>query len=68
MAQFDDCHKDEFPVLGGGIREIPKEITWCTQLLLHFGPPTYQRELEVQKIVRLHNLTNQLPNVFTDTR
>lgn len=53
MAQFDDCHKDEFPVLGGGIREIPKEIIWCIQLLLHFGSPTNQRELKVQKIVHL---------------
>ena len=39
--------------LGGGIREIPKEITWCTPSLLHLDPPTNQRELEVQKIVHL---------------
>ena len=30
--------------------------------------PTNQRELEVQKIVYLHNLVNQLPDAFTDTK
>ena len=36
--------------------------------MLHLDPPTNQRELEVQKIVHLHNLANQLPDAFTDTR
>ena len=36
--------------------------------MLHLDPPTNQRELEVQKIVRLHNLANQIPYAFTDTR
>ncbi|XP_018460962.1 uncharacterized protein LOC108831968 [Raphanus sativus] len=69
-ARFPDCHfnEDEFPALRGGIREIPKEITWCTQSLLHLDPPTNQRELEVQKIVHSHKLANQLPDAFTDTR
>ena len=41
MARFADCHfnENEFPVLEGGIREIPKDITWCTQSLLHLDPP-----------------------------
>ena len=59
-ARFADCHfnEDEFLALGGGIREIPKDIIWCTQLLLHLDPPTNQRELEIQEIVHLHNLAN----------
>ena len=36
--------------------------------MLHLDPPTNQRELEVQKIVHLHNLANQLPDAFTDTK
>ncbi|KAG7578737.1 Ribonuclease H-like superfamily [Arabidopsis thaliana x Arabidopsis arenosa] len=69
-ARFADCHfnESEFPALGGGIKEIPKDITWCTPSLLHLDPPTKQRELEVQKIVHLQNLANQLPDAFTDTR
>ena len=31
-------------------------------------PPTNQRELEIQKIVHLHNLANQLPDTLTDTK
>ena len=57
-ARFDDCNfnEDEF-----------QEITWRTPSLLYLDPPTNQRELEVQKIVHLHNLANQLPDAFTDT-
>ena len=69
-ARFTDYNfnENEFPALGGGINRIPKEITWCTPSLLHLDPPTNQRELEVQKIVHLHNLANQLPDAFTYTR
>ena len=34
----------------------------------HFDPHTNQYELEVQRIIHLQNLTNQLPNVFIDTK
>ena len=68
MVQFADCHEDEFPVLGGGIRKIPKEITWCSPSLLHLDPPTNQRELKIQKIVHLHNLAKQLSDAFTNKK
>ena len=34
----------------------------------HFDPRTNQSELEVQRIIQLQNLTNQLPDAFTDTK
>lgn len=39
-TRFADCHfnEDEFPALGGGIKEVPKDLTWCTPNLLHFDP------------------------------
>ena len=34
----------------------------------HLDPRTNQYELEVQRIIYLHNLANQLPNAFIDTK
>ena len=36
--------------------------------LSHFDPRTNQCELEVQRIIHLHNLANQLPDAFIDAK
>ena len=36
--------------------------------LSHFDPRTNQCELEVQRIIHLHNLANQLPDAFVDAK
>ena len=69
-ARFTDCHFDEsvFPPLGGDKPIYNKwcEITWNTPSLLHLDPHTKQSELEVQRILHLQDLTDQLPDAFTD--
>ena len=69
-AHFADCHFDEsvFPPLGEDKPNSNKwrEITWNTPSLLHLDPRTKQSKLEVQKIIHLHDLADQLPDVFTD--
>ncbi|CAA7045306.1 unnamed protein product [Microthlaspi erraticum] len=69
-ARFADSHFDEneFPALGGGSRESPNDITWCTHSLAYLDPPSNQREVEVQKIIHMQRLANQLPDAFTDTK
>ncbi|CAA7051166.1 unnamed protein product [Microthlaspi erraticum] len=44
-ARFADSHFDEneFPALGGGLRESPNDITWCTHSLAYLDPPFNQR-------------------------
>ena len=69
-ARFAYCHFNEtvFPPLGGekSILEEQQEITWNASTLSHFYPHTNQCELEVQRIIHLHNLANQLPDAFVD--
>ena len=71
-ARFADCHFNEsvFPSLGGenSIPEERREISWKTSTMTHLDLRTNQRELEVQKIIRLQNLANQLPDAFIDTK
>ena len=71
-AKFADCHFNEtvFPPLRGekSIPEERQEITWNASTLSHFDPRTNQCELEVQKIIHLHNLANQLPYAFVDAK
>ena len=71
-ARFADCHFNEtvFPPLGGekSIPEERREITWNASTLSHFDPRTNQCELEVQRIIHLHNLANQLPYAFVDAK
>ena len=71
-ACFADCHFNEsvFPSLGGenSIPEERREISWKTSTMTHIDLRTNQRELEVQKIIRLQNLANQLPDAFIDTK
>ena len=66
------CHFNEivFPPLGGekSILEERREITWNASTLSHFDPRGNQCELKVQRIMHLHNLTNQLPDAFVDAK
>ena len=71
-ARFADFHFNEtvFSPLGGekSIPEERREITWNASTLSHFDPCTNTCELEVQRIIHLHNLTNQLPDAFVDAK
>ncbi|XP_012465988.1 uncharacterized protein LOC105784640 [Gossypium raimondii] len=69
-ARFIDCHFDEttFPTLGGEKIQLVKEITWNGSSLSQLDPRTSQYEQEVQKIIHLQNVTNQLPDSFTDLK
>ena len=71
-ARFADYHFNEtvFPPLGGekSIPEERREITWNASTLSHFDHRTNQCELEVQRIIHLHNLANQLPDAFIDAK
>ena len=71
-AKFADCHFNEtvFPPLGGekSILEEQQEITWNASTLSHFDHRTNPCELEVQRIIHLHNLANQLPYAFVDAK
>jgi hypothetical protein len=57
-----------FPALGGEIKQLDKDITWNALSLLKFYPCTKQCEQEVQKILRLQDIANQLPNAFSDSK
>jgi hypothetical protein len=39
-ACFATSHfnEDEFPAIGGGIKQVPKDITWCTPSLVYLDP------------------------------
>ena len=52
MAWFADGHfsKNEFPVLRAGIREIHKDIIWCTQSLLHLDPLRIKESWKFRKL------------------
>ena len=71
-ARFSNCQFDEtcFPALGGEKKELEKqiEISWNALSISHFDPRTNQCELEVQRIIHLHNIANQLPDAFVDTK
>ncbi|GKB03583.1 hypothetical protein Tco_0831726 [Tanacetum coccineum] len=70
IAHFADCHFDEavFLELGGVKKNQEKDVTWCEPSLLYLVPQTKQCETEVQKILHLQEITNQLPEAFTDTK
>ena len=71
-ARFTYCHLNEtvFPSLGGE-KSIPlerREITWNASTSSHFDPRTNQCELEIQRIIHLHNIANQLPYAFINVK
>ncbi|GKF17379.1 hypothetical protein Tco_0062297 [Tanacetum coccineum] len=69
-ARFTNCHFDEaiFSELGGEKKNQEKDVIWCEPSLLYLDPRTKQCETEVQKIMYLQEITNQLPDAFTDTK
>jgi len=71
MTWFAYCHFYEtiFPVLGGEIKQLDKDITWnALLLLLNFDHCIKQWERKVQLIFHLQNIANQLPNAFIDSK
>jgi len=42
------------------------EINWDAQDISTHDPRTQESELQVQKIINLQNITNNLPDVFTN--
>jgi hypothetical protein len=65
---FDDEH---FPALGGGLylnNKQCREIEWSASSIQLLDPRTKDTELEVQRIINLHQLANNLPDAFTDIR
>ena len=71
-AKFAYCHFNEivFVPLGGekSIPEERREITLNASTLSNFDPRTNQCELEVQRIIHLHNLGNLLSDAFVDAK
>ncbi|GJR90392.1 disease resistance CC-NBS-LRR class family protein [Tanacetum coccineum] len=69
-ARFADCHFNEaiFPPLGGEKKTHEKDVSWSEPSLLYLDPRTKQSETEVQKIMHLQEISNQLPDAFTDTK
>ena len=71
-AKFSDCHFNEIVFLPlGGEKSIPeerREITLNASTLSNFDPRTNQCELEVQRIIHLHNLANLLLDAFVDVK
>ena len=46
----------------------PKEIDWNASRLHAYDPRSNECELEVQKIIKLQNIVNEIPDAFTDTK
>jgi hypothetical protein len=69
-ARYADCifNEDHFATLGGEFQNNSEcqEINWDDKLIISLDPPTQETELQVQKIINLHNAANNLPNTFTD--
>ncbi|XP_070049266.1 uncharacterized protein [Nicotiana tomentosiformis] len=55
-----------YPTLGGENKQLRNKIDWNVLSLSHLDPRTNQCDQEVQKIIHLQNITNQLPDTFTD--
>jgi hypothetical protein len=43
-----------------------QEINWDGKSIIFFDPRTKETELQVQKIIKLQNIANNLPDAFTD--
>ena len=67
-AMFADCYFDElvYPTLGGEHKQLEKEIDWNFLSRSHLDPRTNQYDQEIKKIIYLQNVSNQLPNAFTN--
>jgi len=72
-AQYADSIFDEehFPALGGGLylnNKVCQEIDRTASNIQSLDPRTKDTELDVQRIINLQQLTNNLPDAFTDIR
>jgi len=61
---FNDDH---FPALGGELYQKKcQEIDWIAEDIPFSDPRTIEIELQVQRIIDLQNITNNLPDAFSD--
>ncbi|GJR43791.1 disease resistance CC-NBS-LRR class family protein [Tanacetum coccineum] len=69
-TRFADCHFNEeiFPSLGEEKKNHEKDVSWSKPSLLYLDSHTKQSETKVQKIMHMQEITNQLPDAFTDTK
>jgi hypothetical protein len=67
---YADCifNEDNFLALGGDYKYHSEcqEINWNDKSILSSDPRIKETELYVQKIINLQNVTNNLPDAFTD--
>jgi hypothetical protein len=68
--RFADCvfNEDHFLALWGDNKFINggRKFDWDDKSTLSFDPRTKESELHVQKILELHQIASNLPDVFTD--
>jgi hypothetical protein len=69
-ARYADCifNEDHFLTLGGDYmyHSECQVINWDGKSIIFFDPRTKETELQVQKIIKLQNIANNLPDAFTD--
>jgi hypothetical protein len=70
MTLFADCifNEDHFSVLGEDNKFITHgwDINWDDKCILSSDPRIKETELQVQKIIELHQIVSNLPDAFTD--
>jgi hypothetical protein len=69
IARFADYifNEDYFLVLGRELYQKEcQEIDWNAEGILLSDPRTTETELQVQRIIDLQNITNNLPNAFSN--
>jgi hypothetical protein len=69
-ARYTNCifNEDHFSVSGGDYKYHSEfqEINWDDKSTISSDPHTKKTELQVQKIIKLQNTANNLPDAFTD--
>jgi hypothetical protein len=69
-AQYADCifNEDHFLTLGGEFQNNSEwqKINWDDKFMISSDPHTQETEFQIQKIINLHNATNNLPDALID--
>jgi hypothetical protein len=67
---YADCifNEDHFPVFGGKFHNNSEcqKINWDDKSIISSDPRTQETELQVEKIINLHNAANNLSDEFTN--
>jgi hypothetical protein len=69
IVQFADCifNEDHFSALGGELHQNEcQEVDWNAEGISYTNPRTIETKQQVQKIIDLQNITNNLPDAFSD--